>query len=39
MYARVTYTDDDRSVVIPFTVILLGDPGLHETKLLLIFIL
>jgi hypothetical protein len=37
-YARETYSDDDRSIVVPFTVILLGDPGIHETKLLLILI-
>ena len=38
-YAKETYSDDDRSIVVPFTVILLGDPRIHETKLLLVFIL
>jgi len=37
-YARETYRDDERSIVVPFTVILLGDPGIHETKLLLVLL-
>jgi hypothetical protein len=38
-YTRQTYEDDDCSIVVPFTVILLRNPGIHETQLLLVFIL
>ena len=37
-YEKETYKDNDRSIVVPFTVILLGNPGIHETKLPLILI-
>ena len=38
-YAGETYEYDDCSIVVPFTVILLRDPGIHETQLLPVLIL